>query len=138
MKAVDFIVELEDRILFIEIKDPQHPRSREEERDKFIANFLSGQVDGDLKYKYRDSFLYEWGSGRAAKPIYYLVLVALDTLTESDLLARTDALQRQLPLHGPGGSKWKRPFVAGCTVFNIASWNRLLPKFKFRRASTQE
>ncbi len=29
MKAVDFVLELADRFLFIEVKDPQHPRGRE-------------------------------------------------------------------------------------------------------------
>lgn len=64
MKAVDFIIELSDRYLFIEFKDPQHPQSNATDRRKFIQKFLSGHIDEDFKYKYRDSFLYEWASGK--------------------------------------------------------------------------
>ena len=40
MKAVDFIVELNDKIFFIEFKDPQHPASQSKDREKFIKEFL--------------------------------------------------------------------------------------------------
>jgi hypothetical protein len=79
MKAVDLIVELIDRYLFIEFKDPEHPDSRKKDRKKFVEQFLSGKIDEDFKYKYRDSFLYEWASGKTSKPVYYYVLVAIDT-----------------------------------------------------------
>ena len=135
MKAVDFIIELKDRYLFIEFKDPQHPKSKAADRTKFINKFLSGNIDEDFKYKYRDSFLYEWASGKAIKPIYYYVLVALDTLTEAELITRTDDLKRKLPYNGPASGAWKRKIVAGCAVFNIATWNKNLPSYPVVRIS---
>ncbi len=93
MKAVDFVVELRDRYLFIEFKDPQDPKALTKDRDKFIKNFQSGQLDEDLKYKYRDSFLYEWAAGRADKPVDYLILIALDSLTAPLLLNRKRAME---------------------------------------------
>ena len=42
-------------------------------------------IDEDLKYKYRDSFLYEWAAGRVDKPVDYLILIALDSLTVTEL-----------------------------------------------------
>lgn len=138
MKAVDFIVELNDRYLFIEFKDPQHPQSNTTDRTKFVEKFLAGNIDEDLKYKYRDSFLYQWASGRTGKPIYYYVLVALDKLTEADLLARTDDLQRKLPLEGPTSGVWMQNIVAGCAVFNIATWNKGLSSYPVARVNTNE
>lgn len=135
MKAVDFIVELKDRYLFIEFKDPQHPQSNTADRSRFVKKFLTGNIDENLKYKYRDSFLYEWASGRARKPIHYYVLVALDTLTEADLLARTDDLKRKLPLQGPASGAWKQRIVAGCAVFNIATWNKSLNDYPVSRVA---
>ncbi len=135
MKAVDFIVELDDRILFIECKDPDNPKAPEKDRQAFLAELLSGKLDADLKTKYRDSFLYEWGCGRVTKPIYYLVLIAACVLTEADLLARTDALRRQIPVLGPGNKPWKKPLVAGCAVMNIETWNKKLPHFPVTRRS---
>ncbi|MFZ1598654.1 MAG: hypothetical protein WAW26_22630 [Anaerolineae bacterium] len=134
MKAVDFIVELTDRYLFIEVKDPQNPLAHTKERDKFIQEFLAGQGDQELIYKYRDSFLYEWASGRVAKPILYLVLIAIDSLTEVELLTRTDDLKRKLPMLGPTAQPWIRPLVSGCAVFNIAAWNRSLPDYPIARS----
>lgn len=133
MKAVDFVVELTDRYLFIEFKDPQHPNSQEKDRERFIRGFLAGTIDEDFKYKYRDSFLYEWASEQVKKPVYYCVLVALDTLTEADLINRTDSLKRAIPIEGPLSGRWKRKIVAGCAVFNIATWNQNLPSYPVSR-----
>jgi len=135
MKAVDFIVELDDRILFIELKDPDDPAAVPERQKLFMEEFRSGALDNKLKAKYRDSFLYEWGSGRAAKPIYYLVLIGASTLSEAELLSRTDALRRQIPEMGPGDKPWKKQFVAGCAVMNIEAWNKALPHYPVSRLS---
>ena len=134
MKAVDFVVELPDQYLFIEIKDPQDGNAPQKESDAFARRFLGGGIDQDLKYKYRDSFLYEWAAGRADKPITYLVLIALDTLDDALLLARQEALERALPV-GPQSVIWIRPIVSGCGVFNIASWNRTFPQYPVARRS---
>lgn len=135
MKAVDFIVELDDRLLFIEFKDPDHPLANAKDRDRFIRKFLGGQIDGDLKTKFRDSFLYEWASGRVDKPIYFLVLIGAAELSDADLLVRSDALASQLPVLGPRNTPWVRPFVAGCAVMNLAAWNAALPQFPASRIS---
>ena len=135
MKAVDRIVEFEDKRLFIEVKDPQGDRLHtKEENEEFVDRFKSGELDDDLKYKYRDSFLYEWASNRVGnpiysteKPIYYYVLFADETLESALLSARSEALARLLPVQGPRGSEWSRPFVHGCVVFNIAAWNKHFP-----------
>ena len=133
MKAVDSIVEEADRVLFIELKDPEHPCAKEERREKFIEKFRSGALDEDLKYKYRDTFLYQWASGSVDKPIYYWVIIAMNKLTEADLSARTDDLRRKLPLNGPSSGQWKQPIVMGCMVFNFDTWNRHQPRFPLSR-----
>ena len=133
MKSVDFIVEENDRILFIEFKDPDDPRARAEAREKFVDNFRSGKLTEDLKYKYRDSFLYEWASNNIGKPVYYWVLVGMEKVTEADLLARTDDLKRRLPVLGPRSGVWTRQIVADCMIFNVQTWNRHLPDFPVSR-----
>lgn len=135
MKAVDFIVELLDCYLFIEIKDVQAHQTPEQSRNQFLRRIKSGQLDEDLKYKYRDSFLYEWASGRADKPIDYLVLIATDALDNALLLNRTEDLKRKLPLLGPQGRLWPRPPVRRCGVFNIASWSNRFPQYPIRRTT---
>ena len=132
MKAVDFIVEEVNRISFIELKDPDHPNAKQMNRNIFIKDFLSGALDEDLKYKYRDTFLYQWASGSVGKPIYYWIIIALEKLTEAELSSRTDDLRRKLPLKGPTG-KWKRPIVTDCMVFNIDTWKRHQSRFPLSR-----
>ena len=133
MKAVDFIVEEDDRVSFIEIKDPEHPRAKEGNREDFMRRFHSGKLDEDLKYKYRDTFLYEWASGGLDKPISYWVVVAIETLTSADLSMRTDDPKRKLPLNGPPSGKWKRSIVTDCMVFNVETWNKHQPHFPLTR-----
>lgn len=135
MKAVDFIVELDDRVLFVEFKDPDAPLADAERRDKFLQEFQSGELDKKLQYKYRDSYLYEFASGRVHKPIYYFVLIGAKALSDAELLARTDALKRSLPVCGANGKPWKKPFVAGCAVMNLLSWNKALPMYPASRVS---
>lgn len=137
MKAVDFIVEMKDRILFIELKDPDHPKAQDRQREESLKKFFGGALDSDLVEKYRDTFLYEWGSGRVDKPIHYLVLIGASSLSAAELLARTDALRRKLPVLGPDGKPWAKPFVAGCSVMNIETWNRKLPRFPVSRLSDE-
>ena len=126
MKAVDFIVELDDRTYFVEFKDPENPKAKPKDSAAFLKKFMSGAIDSDLKTKYRDSWLYEYAEGRAKKPIYYLVLIGASVLSDADLLTRTEALKRQLPAEGPNDRPWKKPFVAGCAVMNLAAWSKTL------------
>ncbi len=137
MKAVDFIVEFDDRYLFIEFKDPQNPKAPEERGREFIEDLKSSRLDCELRYKYRDSFLYEWASGRADKPIHYIVVVAWDGLSPADLMTRADALKRLLPRKGPKSGSWSRPIVADCVVFNLDSWNRIFPRYPIIRLSSR-
>lgn len=133
MKAVDIIVELADRFLFLEFKDPQHPHAPQQNREEFVQEFKAGELDEQLKYKFRDTLLYEWASGRANKPIHYYVLIADDALSDIELLNRSDALEGKLPLNGPKSGIWVRRIVESCVVFNIEAWNRRVPRFPIRR-----
>ena len=133
MKAVDFIVELPDCYLFIEFKDAQDSTAPQRAMDTYLERFLKGSVDKDLIYKYRDSLLYERAAGRGEKPIKYLVLIASDALEAAHLLSRQEALNRKLPLRGPGGQSWVRPIVKSCAVLNIDTWNKYLPHYLVAR-----
>lgn len=133
MKGVDYIVELADHYQYIEIKDPQDPQSPPSVAASYSRRFTSAQIDNDFVHKYRDTFLYEWASGRADKPIDYLMLIAIDTLTAAHLRNRQREMQRKLPLTGPASHQWTRPIVRSCSVFNIAAWNRHLPNCPVQR-----
>lgn len=137
MKAVDFVIEWEDRYWFVELKDPQNPNAREDARSQFVQELRRARLDTDFVYKYRDTLLYEWAAGRAQKPITYLVLVALDTLDPPLLLTRQDELRRKLPAAGQGAPEWQHSLVTDCLFLNMDSWNRhLAGKGTVSRATT--
>ena len=133
MKAVDFVVELANSYLFVEVKDPQQSQAQQINGQGWVDRFTSGKLDQDLKYKYRDSFLYEWASGRADKPVIYVVLVALDSLDDAIIGTRGRELRRNLPLSGPESQPWIRPIADQCLVFNIESWNRTFSDYPVTR-----
>lgn len=135
MKAVDFIIEFSDRIFFLEIKDPEAPKARPKNSRVFTENFKTTKLDNDLIYNFRDSFLYEWACNNIQKPIYYLIIVAIDKLSESELLTTADRLKRNIPVSGPTGV-WKRSIVENCMVFNIKTWNRHFPQYPVSRVLT--
>ena len=141
MKAVDWILELPDRIYFIEVTDPDDPRAREHrERVRFLQSFRSDKRTKEatrfiknLVVKFRDSFLYEWACNRVDKPISYYVIVASDTLDAALLVTRTDDLKCELPAKLHAG--WTRVIAHGCCIFNVASWNNAFPECPLVRIS---
>ena len=132
MKAVDFIVELSDKFLFIEVKEPRD-LIEENVRKKEHRRAMKGVVR-----KFRDSFIYEWARGRADnKPIVYIVLVGLDQVSSGALTNHADNLRWWLPERGPFDNAWERPLVAACAVMDLANWNchELTKKFPAVRVS---
>ena len=138
MKAVDLIVEESRRILYIEIKDPDHPKAKQQDRVEFIESFQKGKLSEQLKYKYRDSFLYEWASKRHSKPIHYFVLIALESIGSAELLVLKDGLSRSLPVGVNSSTPWKRPIANECIIFNLNSWNRHLSNYPVKRLSNSK
>ena len=136
MTAVDWILDMPERICFVEVKDPDDPRAKEHKNgDRFLQSFLAGELTRKLTDKFRDSFLYEWASNRVDKPISYYVIVASDALDDAQLLTRTDDLKRRLPVGTPAG--WTRAMAHDCCVFNVAKWNEVFPQIPLSRHSIE-
>lgn len=139
MKAVDFVIETPSKILFVEIKDPQHPQAQSKERKKFLDGLTSGAlIRGTLTTKARDTFLYQFGLGEAhrhGKPIHYYVLIAQDTLDSAQLSNLTDSLRASIPTIGPHNKPWVTPFISECAIFNLKTWNERFPSFQACRKS---
>ena len=133
MKAVDFIVELSNRYWFVEIKDPGNPGTTAAQLQHFERELKSGTIGNSLAYKFRDSFLYEWASGRAHKPVDYFVII--EGVRKSLLTLRIDELKRKIPAAGPGGKRWLNEIVHRIGVFNLATWNSRFPNAQILRLS---
>lgn len=135
LKRVDFIFEDGDEIVFLEIKDYDHPNASSENRADDYKSFMHSHFDCDYAQKYRDSFLYEWAFGRHdGKTLKYYVVVGIQ-LSERDLIKRTEGLRRKLPVDGTSIQGWSRNFVTGCGVYNLTTWNKYFPQYPINRVT---
>ena len=130
MHRVDFVVEFEDAVLFVEVKDPDNPRTQEKGLAKFYAELNDGTLSSTFASKYIDSFVYRWAEDKINKPIHYLSLVTLETAL---LLNLTDEISKKLPPTGKPVARWKRAFLENCQVFNIETWNENFPRWPVTR-----
>lgn len=137
MKAVDFVVELEDEYLYVEFKDPENPNAQAAIASKWIRDFENGIINRELIEKFRDSFIYEWAAGRAEKRISFFVLIAVSGQTQALLGPKSSALSRKLPKGIPSSSSWGKPVAHDCQIFDIESWNATFPNFQVRRLSNR-
>ena len=135
MKAVDFIIEKDDQLLFVEFKDPDNPSATERKKEEFLEKINDGKLVEDLVRKCRDTFLYEWGYKRTeGKRIHYLVLIEFEQIDKAVLLALYDDLKRKLPLKGPPKKPWPRPFVRECALMSsLKTWNERFPELPVER-----
>jgi hypothetical protein len=133
MHRVDFVVELENAILFVEVKDPSHPLAEELNIQKFHRKITEGKLAKSFADKYVSTFIYRWSEEKVDKPIHYISLVTLDEELLGNL---TDEITTLLPPMNHSVPRWKKQFVNNCQVFNIESWNENFPKWPVRRVAT--
>lgn len=130
IKRVDFIAEFSDRFIFLEVKDPDMPGAANPEA--FKTKLLTGNLIPDLAGKYRDSLWFQTLSGKATKPIHYVVLISMASLEPALLLAKQDELKRSLPITH---KEWSTPCVAGCAILNIDQYKKQFGENSVRRLS---
>ena len=122
MKAVDFIIELQNDYLLVEVKDFHDP-------EQYHNSDSFKKLRNDLKTKLRDSLLYRFAEDQLDKPVRYLCLMTLEDALNSRLMKE---LKRIVP-EGIASTKWKRSLAKSCIVANIDRWNMNFPKWKVRR-----
>jgi hypothetical protein len=132
MHRVDFIVELAEAWLFVEVKDPGHPKAQAEGLQKFHAELNDGTLGDTFAAKFVDSFVYRWAEDKIDKPIHYISLVTLEAAL---LLNLSDEIARKLPPMGMPTPRWQRQLFENCQVFNLETWNENFPKWPVSRLS---
>jgi len=128
LSAVDFIVETDDKYLFIEIKDPDHPCALEfGNPDEFIAEL---KKPARLTGKFKDSLLKELAKGKAfQKPVVYVIVLEWSKL---------DAAQRRKTFENIGSTlpRFREDYfpmikMATCApIYNINEFAKAFPMFK--------
>lgn len=120
MKAVDVLAEYDSEYLFIEVKDFYNPKTNN-------TTLPSPDLQNDLKYKYRDSYLYQLSHGKTDKPIYYICV--LEHLDSAMMIHLSKNLGKAVPdgHHLPNG--WKKSFLESAIVVDKSTWNQNLSKW---------
>lgn len=132
MHRVDFVVELADAWLFVEVKDPGNPKAQVKGLRKFHDELNDGTLGNTFAAKFVDSFVYRWAEDKLSKPVHYISLVTLEAAL---LLNLSDEIARKLPPMGMPTPRWQRQLFENCQVFNIETWNENFPKWPVARLS---
>lgn len=132
MSKVDFIVETEESILFIEVKDPDCPNCSEEGVSRFHTKLNNGTLPKSFASKFIDTFLYRWAEDKLTKPIHYLSLVTIDN---AQVVYLTDEIAKKIPPLGKDAPRWSRQLFQNCQVFNMEMWNEIFPQWPVSRIS---
>lgn len=132
MKAVDWIVDLPDKVYFVEVKDlDSRGAASHDRREGYLEDLEAGKHDRDLVAKFRDSFIYLWACGQIDKPIFYLVVIACQALDRAMLLHRAKELRRKLPSGVP--RIWMQAIAKDVLVLNERTWNEQFSNFPMVR-----
>ncbi|MAF95003.1 MAG: hypothetical protein CMM60_04535 [Rhodospirillaceae bacterium] len=135
MKFVDFVVEEEDRVLLIEVKDPSCGQVPSSERTDFLKRMEHKTlIHYELVPKARDTYTFLHLMKRDEKPFFYVVLLGLEEFNLDALFLpnfKDRLLQR---LRQESDHPWRRDYVADCVVATVSNWRAIFPNYPLTRA----
>lgn len=136
MKFVDLVIERESDVLLVEIKDPSHSMSRDEQRNKYLKRLSDNSVlKQELTPKARDSYSFLHLMERDGKPFKYIVLIGLDAFDPVQQKAVLTGFKDRLlaDIRCEAYEAWKRRHIADCVVLSVESWNQQFPDWPITR-----
>lgn len=136
MKFVDIVIERENDVLLVEIKDPSHSRSPESERNSYLKRLSDNSVlTQELTPKVRDSYLFMHLMERDGKPFKYIVLIGLDAFDSNKQKALLFGFKDRLmaDIRCETVDPWKRRHIDDCAVLSVDSWNETFPDWQIQR-----
>lgn len=130
MPRVDFVVEMEHEIFFIELKDPGRPNAVDVGSTKLLKKIQDGTLESSLIEKYLFTFFFRWAENKLNKSVHYICLI---TLESPQLLPLTERLEKQLDHFFSKSVRWVRKPLASCQVHNIETWTGVFPNWPVKR-----
>ena len=130
MKRVDFIIEKEEYVLFLEVKDPDMPGASNP--DKLIQELQGGSLIPELAGKYRDSLLFSHLRGEYNKPIRYVVLISMASLDDGLVVRKMDDLKSAIPITN---KQWCKNAADSCAILKLDKYKECYGSESVWRAS---
>ena len=138
MKLVDLVIERDDDILLVEIKDPSNSRTPELERQKYLKRLSDNTlVKEELTPKARDSYTFLHLMERDMKPFKYVVLIGLDAFDHEKQKALLVGFKDRLfaDIKCETNTPWRRRHIADCVVLSVESWNQIFEEWPVARVT---
>lgn len=133
MPRVDFIVEVDNAIYFIELKDTNRPDAADLGSATFMKKIADGKLEQSLAEKYLYTFFFRWAEDKLdKKQVHYVCLITLDDPMVNIL---ADDLATTLRHLMNSSKRWMRQPLASCQVHSLQSWAEAFPEWPIRRLS---
>lgn len=114
---VDFVVESDDQMFLIEVKDPSTTKAPRSEQQAFVRKMQSDELTHqELVPKARTSWSYLHLMDRTAKPIIYVVAIGAERLSIQPPLWMSLADKLKKRLADEADTPWLKRYVQGCIV----------------------
>lgn len=133
MKRVDFIIEDSEKIIFLEVKDPDVPGAINPEN--FREQLSGGRLIPELASKYRDTLFFTSLRENYEKPIAYVVLICINGLDDALVLAKTDILKGAIPM---SHKSWSHDSLDSCVILKLDAYKKVFGEESVWRASDFE
>ncbi len=130
MKRVDIIIEEKNKVIFLEVKDPDIPGATNPEKLK--QNLQGGNLIPELAGKYRDSLLFTHFRGGFDKPIHYVVLISMASLDDALILNKTDVLRSAIPI---SHQQWNQDCADSCVILKLDTYKKVFGDHSVWRVS---
>jgi len=136
LALVDLVIERDEDILIVEIKDPSDTKAKEKQQKQYIKKLKEGSViTDDLTPKARDSYTFLHLMERDDKDIKYIVILGLDAFDDSIQTAVLSNFKDRLlgQIRKETVLPWKRKYIKDCAVMTIETWNKIFADWQITR-----
>lgn len=124
---VDFIVELEDKYLFIEVKDIEHEKTKSEYKENLLNELKIEKRNPFLmrmSSKFKDTILYNWAKNQYfKKPVFYIIILQFEALNAESRGRLSEKLLSFLPTCLKNEDFLNNVKIKKCKIINIDEWN---------------
>lgn len=133
---VDLVIERDEDILLIEIKDPSDTKAKEKQQKQYIKRLNNDSIiTSELTPKVRDSYTFLHLMERDTKPMIYIVLIGLDAFEDKLQKAVLGNFKDRLlgKIRQETVLPWKKKYIKGCVVMTIDMWNIKFDQWQITR-----
>ena len=98
LPALDFVVEMDECILFIEVKNPDHPNATAQSRKAFMKDLYDNVYPYLISDKFKNELLRTWSrGGEFSKPILCVFILAFRLFSKTDRARLQEKIYNRLP-----------------------------------------